>query len=70
MPLFWTFVNAGCIYMKARTLIKLFYPLIGAGFGKQLLGDPAKAFGIWCASGTLLGVPASVLQRRPTGRGR
>lgn len=42
MPLFWTFVNAGCIYM-ALTLIKLFYPIL-TGW-KQLLVIPLSAMG-------------------------
>lgn len=42
MPLFWTFVNAGCIYM-ALTLIKLFYPILRGW--KQLLVIPLSAMG-------------------------
>lgn len=42
MPLFWTFVNAGCIYM-ALTLIKLFYPILKGW--KALLVIPLSAMG-------------------------
>lgn len=42
MPLFWTFVNAGCIYM-ALTLIKLFYPIMKGW--KTLLVIPLSAMG-------------------------
>jgi hypothetical protein len=42
MPLFWTFVNAGCIYM-GLTLIKLFYPILKGW--KQLLVIPLSAMG-------------------------
>ena len=42
MPLFWTFVNAGCIYM-ALTLIKLFHPILRGW--KALLVIPLSAMG-------------------------
>ncbi|HKY90766.1 MAG TPA: hypothetical protein VJM11_06985 [Nevskiaceae bacterium] len=42
MPLFWTFVNAGCIYM-ALTLIKLFYPVLRGW--KEILVVPIAGMG-------------------------
>ncbi len=42
MPLFWTFVNAACIFM-GLTLIKVFYPLMQGW--KQLLVIPLSAMG-------------------------
>lgn len=43
MPLFWTFVNAGCIYM-ALTMIKLFYPVLRGW--KEVFVVPVAGMGV------------------------